>query len=84
MSDAMECPDSQEQLLEKLKMMEWEGVKVRREDKEEHVRGRLAPLEESKWEVQGPNGSWTRFKLQHVKRICPRHVEITIGKINDQ
>lgn len=78
MSDAMECPESPEELLKKLESMAFENVWVHREGLQDYVKGCLTPTDEKKWEVQGAGGSFSRFSLKHVVAICPQMLKITV------
>lgn len=78
MSDAMECPDSPEELRKKLDLMLHEHVRVCREGHEGYVKGILAPGNSDVWEVNGPNGAYARFALRNITSICKAHIHIYI------
>lgn len=81
MSDAMECPESPEELQKKMKSMEFEWVRITREGEDDVIKGHLQPKDENVWEIKANNGSFARFSLKNVVSICPYLIQIKIKPI---
>jgi hypothetical protein len=77
----MECPESPEDLKEKLLSMEFEWVRVAREQEEEWVKGILEREAENVWKIEGRNNSYAKFSLKHILSICPKHIHIRIKQL---
>jgi len=82
MSDAMECPESPEDLRKKLNSMLHEHVRVCKEGEKGFVRGVLTTVKADTWEVKGANNAYARFSLKNTVQICPNLIQITIKHQN--